>query len=139
MEIVGALVGVVIGWVLNEWLSVRLQDRRAKRDARFQVVREVMRLRKHPSRGEVFNEIPLFFGRNAEVMQHWTELATPRTPRDHDDLETLTQESVQNEEKMVAAMVKDVGLKTVDDEVLANSISIGTYSLPSNPPPQDSN
>lgn len=134
MEIVGALVGVVIGWILNESLSARLQTRRAKRDARFTLVREILRHRRAPSRGPVLNEVPLLFGDEDDVMRYWRELATPRTPRDQADLELLTKQSVIQEERMIAAMVKAVGLPALADGDLDNYIGIGEFSMPPTTP-----
>ncbi len=130
MEIIGAVVGVAIGWALHELVSVQLQSRRTKRDARFEVVREVMRLRKHPLRGQVFNEVPLFFGDTDEVMKHWRELSTLREPTDDAQVEALRKKSSTTEEKMIAAMVKEVGLEGLrNDGTLDNFISIVDYPI----------
>jgi hypothetical protein len=128
-EVLGALVGVAIGWILSETASARLQDRRAKRRARFEVVREMMRMRHQPERRGVLNEIPLFFGDDPKVMTLWREIAAPKTPGSQREVEVLTKQSTLQENKMLAAMVKAVGLPSVADNDLDNYIGIGSFAV----------
>lgn len=69
-------------------------------------------------------------------MRYWRELAAPRTPRDQADVELLTKQSIIQEERMIAAMVKAIGLPALAEGDLENFIGIGEFAVPPTAPPR---
>lgn len=111
--VVGPIVGVAIAWILSESASQQLQKRRVQQQARFDVLRELMRWRQHSQRRGVLNEVPLLFSHNSDVMKLWRDIAG-----------NLTSNPNLTEVKMLAAMAHDVGLAELAEKDLELYIEI---------------
>lgn len=103
-SIIGPFAGAAVGWILTEIFSPRLRRRRAAAEARFEVVRGLLRYRTSSELSYYLNEIPLFFGEDEIVMRLWRDLAHGRVK---DREVVLTQ--------LVIAAVRHVGIGHLEE------------------------
>ena len=110
--VIGPVAGVGVGWLLTEMFSTRLQDRRARAQARFATVRGLMRDRTTSDLSAHLNEVPLHFGDDPEIMRLWRDLAQSRSA---DAGNTLVE--------MVIAMVRKVGIRHLEETDVRNYVA----------------